>query len=132
MTRDRVRALVDRAAVVLDGQDVDAFADPLASLPPGELLRFDTLSRSWYSGLSAGAIAAAPREAWEILGLVSADGRERERRIRGTPLTSLTARLLAIRATDWAQPVRHAVLIRLDACGMPHATRQKISGWSAH
>lgn len=47
---------------------------------------------------------------------MSADGRERERCVRATPLTSLTARLLAIRATDWAPPVRHAVMMRLDAC----------------
>jgi hypothetical protein len=82
-------------------------------------VRFDALSRSGYSGFSPQAIAAAPRDVWELLALVSADGRERERCVRATPLTPLTARLVAIRAIDWADQVCDAATMRLEACRVP-------------
>ena len=120
MTRDRVKPALELAESVLDGATpVPVLADALEALPPRELVRFDALSRSGYSGFSPQAIAAAPRDVWELLALVSADGRERERCVRATPLTPLTARLVAIRAIDWADQVCDAAARRLEASPVP-------------
>lgn len=119
----------------------------LAGLSPRELVRFDEQSRSWLSGLPWSRVPilrrAPPEEAekgirprfarrrpvsaepagpglalWHVLGLVSADGHERERAVRYAPITILTARLLTVRCIDWVREVRDAALSRLDGC--PH------------
>ena len=51
-----------------------------------------------------------------VLGLVSGDGRERERAVRAAPMNTLTAQLLTIRCVDWVAQVREAALSRLETC----------------
>lgn len=131
MRRDQVRGLVDQAARLIEGSpDHRSVADlqaALAALPPRDLVRFDGMSRSWYSGLSSKAIArlrwpmsrGARKQLWEVVALLSGDGHERERAVREAGLTPLSARLLTIRATDWVGPVRAAALDRLDECPLP-------------
>ena len=120
---DRMKDLIEQAARLLAGSaesgGVGELVARLEALPPRELVRFDWLSRSWYSGLSTKAIKRqrrSRRPLWEVLALVSGDGRERERGIRETTLSPLTARLPAIRATDWVAPVRAVALERLEEC----------------
>jgi hypothetical protein len=124
-SRDRVTRLIVRANRLLessrDHADVEQLASDLELLPPRELVRFDEQSRSWYSGLRQEAIRrlrwpllrGARKPLWEMLGLVSSDGYERERAINAARLSSLTARLLALRCTDWVPEVRTAALRRL-------------------
>ena len=126
--RDRVKVLVEQATRLLDSSpdhsSVVEFIAELEALPQRDLVRFDGQSRSWYSGLSSKAIArlrwpalrGGRKSLWEVLALVSADGRERQRGIRATPFSQLTACLLTIRATDWVGPVRAAALHKLDEC----------------
>jgi len=119
----------------------------VAGLAPRDLVRFDEQSRAWLRGVNWRAVPGlrgersdedergkwhvvtrrrsatpAPTDAavslWNVLGLVSGDGYERERAIRSVPMTIVTARLLTIRCIDWVQPVRDAALSRLDEC--PH------------
>ena len=117
---DRVSFLVERAQRVLDGASADDLWRELDALPPRELVRFDWQSRSWSTGLVPKQIAALGRAE---LSLVSADGHERERAIRATPLTPLTVKLLVLRAVDWVAPVRRAAIARLDACPADLLTR---------
>jgi hypothetical protein len=126
-----VKGAIERAGRLLESSAeraaVDELRAELEALPPRELVRFDALSRSWSSGLSSKEIArlrwpqlrGGRKSAWEVLALVSADGRERERGVRATGLTRLTVLLLAIRATDWVGEVRAAALDRLDECDLP-------------
>jgi hypothetical protein len=97
---DPVTALLDRpASEIVAG---------LGALSPRELTELDWRSRRWPGGLLPETIRAS-----DVLGLVSADGRERERAIRAVELSPLSVRLLTLRAVDWAQPVRAAALARL-------------------
>jgi hypothetical protein len=124
--KDRAKGLVRAARELLDGSRSPAaiteFAAALALLPARELLRFDELSRSWYSGLDRERIARTrPRlgrhdgskPLWEILGLVSADGHERERAVSSASPSALTTALITLRSTDWVSEVRAAALQRL-------------------
>ena len=117
--RDRVKELIVRAGRAPEGVEAVELLRDLEALPPRELVRFDVQSRSWFSGLSAEGIAQAAQPARGVLGLVSRDGRERERAIGAARLSPLTARLLALRCTDWVNPVRAAALERLGECPLP-------------
>lgn len=106
-SEDQVKCLIERAHRLLDSSpshaDVAALLGGLEALEPRELVRFDEQSRSWQSGLASEAIArlrwpqswGARKLAWEVLGLVSGDGREREKAIKETELSPLTARARA-------------------------------------
>jgi hypothetical protein len=112
---DRVVRLIEYANGLLDGASgVQALADELLALPGRELVRFDQQSRSWHRGLRQ---LPRPEQGalWEITGLVARDGQVREHAVRATELSPLTVRLLALRATDWAGPVRTAALERVEA-----------------
>ncbi|HEX2127691.1 MAG TPA: hypothetical protein VHF58_00570, partial [Solirubrobacterales bacterium] len=125
---DRVKPLIEQARRLLDGSgghgDVAALLAGLEALPPRDLVRFDGQSRSCVSGLSSKAIAqlrwpflrGGRKTLWGVLGLVSADGRERERAVKAAELSPLTARLLAVRSVDWVAEVRAAALARLREC----------------
>lgn len=126
--RDAVKALLEQANRLLHSSpshtDVADLRARLERLPPRELVRFESQSRSW---LSSKAIAhlrwprlRGGREALgSVLGLVSGDGRERERAAKAAGLTPLTARLLAIRCTDWVAEVRDPASERLEQCPAP-------------
>ena len=130
VSEDAVKQLIDRANVLLvagaaDRARVDEVIAGVARLSPRELVQFDARSRSWLSGLDHRRVPQLRRRRrdaslalWHVLGLLSADGHERERAIRSAPMSGLTARLLAIRCIDWVREVRDAALARLDEC--PH------------
>jgi len=131
---DKVKLLIEQAGRLLAGSpshgDVAALLAGLEALAPRELVRFDGQSRSWLSGLSSEAIArlrwpflrGGRKRLWGVLGLVSADGRERERAVTAGELSPLTTRLLAVRSVDWVTEVRAAALARLRECPAPLLT----------
>lgn len=115
---DRVRALVRGRP---QEEDVDALLTDLDALDDRAFIRFDARSRTWSSGLDPGEIArlrsrwrrSAAHALWAVMGLVSADGHDRQRAITETQLHRSTTALLALRSTDWVPEVRQAAMSRL-------------------
>src|ERR1044071_4413787 len=96
---------------------VDALLVALDELHDRELVRFDERARTWNSGFGSGEITrlfrrGAADRLWSVMGLVSSDGFERQGAIEEVQLRRSTAALIALRATDWVEQVRHAALLR--------------------
>lgn len=89
--------------------DVLALLARRDSLRAREVVRLD-------AGIRAVGLRSAPQRAGMVLALASADGHERQRAVEAIDANApddLVANLLALRAVDWAEPVRAAALAKL-------------------